>query len=140
MLSERIAVFIGPCELLRDVGVNIHVILTLVTRHVGHSARGQLSLALCDLAHDACTIRVGQQALAILTVSAEAMVGVVWAFGDMTLVTTRALGAEAEGSKRTTNGSGRGHVNMRITACTVRAVAAKKIRASWHAVIAHIVG
>ena len=57
----------------------------------------------------------------------------------MALVTVRALGAEAEGGKDTTNGSGRRDMNMGITACNVRAVAAEEVRARRHAVVCHVV-
>ena len=76
-----------------------------------------------------------QQAFAILAISAEASVRVVWALENMTLGAIFAIIAESEGSEWTADRGRRGDVNMRVQACFLIAVASNKMGASWYAMV-----
>lgn len=97
-------------------------------------------MALSCFAQVAGAIDVRKRAYAFLALCASTMVGIVRALENMAFVTISTLRAEAEGSERTANRSSRGDIDMGIAACTVRAVAAKEMGASWHAVVAGLVG
>lgn len=80
-----------------------------------------------------------QRTGALLTIIATAMVGIVWALEDMTVVTVRTLGTKPKSRKGATNTGSREGIDMGIAACTVRAVAAKEMGACGHAVVSQIV-
>ena len=84
-------------------------------------------------------VNVWQQTFAALMFGTEAVVSIVRALDNVTLVAICALGAIAKSGKWTANGSCRRDVNVRIAACIVDAVAAEEVCAGWHAMISDVV-
>ncbi|KAI7506973.1 hypothetical protein KC347_g7238 [Hortaea werneckii] len=86
--------------------------------------RLNLGLAFSSFTQDRRAIRMREMTQPVVTVSAGAMVGVVRALDHMTFVTVGSLSTKTKGGEGTANRSCRGDVNVRVAACTVRAVAA----------------
>lgn len=75
-----------------------------------------------------------------MVLSAYAVVGIIRALNDMALSTFFSFAAISSRSKSTANGSSKRYVNMRIRACSIRAVAAKEVSASRNTVIGQLMG
>lgn len=121
--------------LIVDHNARAAVIVFVVAGNVRLVFGAGLRLALSSFAQSSCAVNVRELALALLAVGAVTMVGVIRTLEDMTAIALLTLGAIAESSERTANGSRRGDVDVGIAACSVRAVAAKKVRAGRYAVV-----
>lgn len=125
--------------LIVDYNAGAAVIVFFVAGNVRLVFRAGLGLALSSFAQSSCSVNVRELALALLAVGAVTMVGVIRTLEDMTAIALLTLGAIAESSERTANGSRRGDVDVGIAACSVRAVAAKKVRAGRDAMVRRLV-
>ena len=125
-----------------SVGINVlYVDLKLfLARYIRCVIRRHLRLALGGFAHGAGAIRVWQLALSTLPVGADAVVSIVRALDDVTLITISASGTIARGGEWAADRRCRGHMNMRIAACTVRTVATDKESARRNTMVGHFVG
>ncbi|KAI6814870.1 hypothetical protein KC367_g6051 [Hortaea werneckii] len=110
-----------------NIGIDIFTFIRLPIVVAGEVReilrRLNLGLALSSFTQDRRAIRMREMTQPVVTVSAEAMVGVVRAFDHMTFVTVWTLSTETKGGEGTANRSCRGDVNVRVAACTVCAVA-----------------
>ncbi|RMY38205.1 hypothetical protein D0866_02759 [Hortaea werneckii] len=110
-----------------NIGIDIFTFIRLALVVAGEVReilrRLNLGLAFSSFTQDRRAIRMREITQPIVTVSAEAMVGIIRTFDNVTFVTVWALSTETKGGEGTANRSCRGDVNVRVAACTVRAVA-----------------
>ena len=125
------------------VRVDIIHLIDLVLHIAGDvrlSIRTSLALPLRRLAYDAGALGMRQTALPLRIFGAQAVVSMIGALEHMALVTIGTLGAEAKGGESTADRSSGRDEEVRIAACSFRAVATEEILAGGHAVIGHLVG
>ena len=106
------------------------LLILLIARHIRIVINVHPGLLSCSFAQGGSTIRVRERTTSTGSFRTISGIGVVGAFEDVALVTTLIV-AIANTRESSTNKSSRRDMNMRISACIIRAVAAKEMSARW---------
>lgn len=140
LLGKAVTFVIGAHH---NVAIRVVVVVLvhlrfLVAGHIRLVCSTCLRLLFGGLAQSAGVINVRKRASVLLMIHTVTSVSIVRTFKHMTMAAVCSFGAVAQGSEGTADMSRRRHIDVGITACSLRAVAAKEMSTGWHPMISRL--